>query len=437
MPVIPEDVSPDKLSLALEPEAAAIYCQNITAQQIAPYCKSVPSFTSNSYMVVDIGGGTVDISAYQVSSSPEEHIEVILPPAGNDCGGSMVNKKFTEFLGELVEDKTFSQYIDTGDETVNATHRAELNELINDTFETQKRIFGEKVGEGGKISIRLPYTFREKYQSKLEEGIEKINDPRIEILGIDLRVAYPKVREFFQPVVEGLLQCMSEALLCLGEIETIYIVGGFGGCQYIYNAITKEFGDRYKYITPTEHDFAVVCGAVIFRQNPNIVHARRADATYGVRVNIPFQEGKHKECYKWVNEKGEIQCENIFSTIVEKGDIVPTSQVVIAEYAPAKLHMRRMHFDIYSSSEKDVWYTTGRRPTGTDLADVQKIGELSIPLPKEDNEEGPQGYDKQPITDIERKVELTFDFSHTEIQVRGYDKLSNTEVKVVLDFLSS
>ena len=40
---------------------------------------------------------------------------------------------------------------------------------------------------------------------------------------------------------------MSEALLSLDEgIETIYIVGGFGGCQYIYNAITEEFGNSYK-----------------------------------------------------------------------------------------------------------------------------------------------------------------------------------------------
>ena len=244
--------------------------------------------------------------------------------------------------------------------------------------------------------------------------------------------------EFFQPVVEGLLQCMSEALLSLDEeIETIYIVGGFGGCQYIYNAITKEFGNSYKYITPAEHDFAVVCGTVLFRQNPNIVHARRVDATYGVRVNIPFQEGKHEEDYKWVNEKGEAQCENIFSTFVERGDIIPTSEVVVTKYAPATLHQQRMHIDIYSSSEKDVWYTTGRRPTGTDLVDVQKIGELIIPFLKEDAEEGPQGSDKQPITAVERKVEVTFDFSHTEIQVKGYDKLSNTEVKVVLDFLSS
>ena len=155
MPVVPEEDSPDKLSLALEPEAAGIYCQNITAQQIAPYCESEQPFTSKSFLVADIGGGTIDISAHRISSSPEQHIKVILPPAGNDYGGSMVNKKFAEFLGELVEDKTFSEFIDTGDETVKATHRARLNELINDTFERQKKKMERREGR----EARFPFVF--------------------------------------------------------------------------------------------------------------------------------------------------------------------------------------------------------------------------------------------------------------------------------------
>ena len=63
---------------------------------------------------------------------------------------------------------------------------------------------------------------------------------QVELSGIDLRVSYTKMKEFFQPVVDGLLQCLSEALLSLDDI-----VGGFWGCQYIYNAITKEFGNNY------------------------------------------------------------------------------------------------------------------------------------------------------------------------------------------------
>ena len=379
---------------------------------------------------MDIGGGTVDISAHQFSSSPEKHIELVLVPGGNECGGSMVNKIFAKFLGRLVDDKTFSQYIETCDETLRATHRAELDKLINDTFEKQKRIFGEKGEEEGKVSISLPLTFMEHYQPKLVEGISKLKDSRIELSKNNLRIRYPLMKEFFQPVVEDLLQCMTKMLQSSDGIETIYIVGGFGGCQYIYNAITKTFGNKYKYITPTEPDLAVVYGAVLFRKNPDFVRARRADATYGVRVNIPFQEGKHEQDYKWINESGDVLCANIFSTFVEKGDIVQTSEVLVTEYVPTTPHQLQMHIDIYSSSEEDVWYTTGRRPNSTDIVDVRKIGQLTIPFPKEKDE-------KQLVAHQERKVEVIFDFSHTEIQVRGYDKLSKTEVKIVLDFLSS
>jgi len=128
----------------------------------------------------------------------------------------------------------------------------------------------------------------------------------------------------------------------------------------------------------------------------------------------------------------------IFSTFVERGDIVPTSEVLVRDYVPARPHQERMHIDIYSSSANDVWYTTGSRPYGVDAddsADVQKIGELMVPFPKGDCEEGAQGVSEP--ANSQRKVEVTFDFSHTEIQVKGCDKLSNTEVKVVLDFLSS
>jgi len=62
-------IEPDKLSLALEPEAAAIYGQSMTQQDLAPYAKATLPYTSDAYMVVDIGGGAVDITAHQVTSA--------------------------------------------------------------------------------------------------------------------------------------------------------------------------------------------------------------------------------------------------------------------------------------------------------------------------------------------------------------------------------
>ena len=74
-----------------------------------------------------------------------------------------------------------------------------------------------------------------------------------------------------------------------------------------------------------------------------------------------------------------------------------------------------------------MWYTTGRRGKGSRTLQpvtVHKIGEFVVNMPIL-------------AGDKSRAVDVTFDFSHTEIQVKGYDRTSGNEVKVVLDFLSA
>lgn len=267
---MPADViSPERLFVASDSEAAAVYCRNLTPEQLAPYSQSLEPFTSTSYIVVKIGQETAEISAHQLSS-PVQYVEVILPPAGNNCGDSMVNKNFAEFLGRLIDDKGFTRYVDTGDETLNTANKADLNVLVNEKFEQQKRIFGSKGGKGNKLSIRLPFSFMEVYHSQLKKGMQKLNDPRIQLSINNLRITYPKMREFFQPVVMSVLHYIAETLLKSDiPINAIYIIGAFGGCEYVYNAITKQFGDSYKCVTPARPDDAAVCGAVLLGQLHN------------------------------------------------------------------------------------------------------------------------------------------------------------------------
>ena len=85
-----------------------------------------------------------------------------------------------------------------------------------------------------------------------------------------------------------------------------------------------------------------------------------------------------------------------------------------------------MALTFYSSLEKDVFYVTGewgkrsRKPKAT----VTKIGEIVIAMP-------------DTTGDKNRTVDVTFDFSHTEIQVKAFDCTSKNEVKTVLNFLTS
>ena len=428
---------PDKLSLAFEPECAAIYCQNMSEQQVAEYSLAQKPYQSTCYLVVDIGGGTVDISAYRVSPTPDQHIQIMHPPTGNNCGGSRVNKGFEEFLEDLVSDKGFLRYLKKNDLVTNATHSADFNELVNKNFEDQKVMFGVKGGVGSKpnskLGVRLPFTFFEVYKDDIDKGIRRMEDARFEGKGQDLRIEYSKMAEFFEPVVKGIIECMSQTLTEVeareveAKVDTIYLVGGFGGSQYIYKRITERFGDCYKYITPLQPDFAVIRGAVLFRLNPDIVHARKADATYGIGISIPFDPLIHDSEYKLENDDGEEMCSNIFYTIVERGDLVRTEEVFSTVFRPSAHILEVISLKIYSTLEKDVWYTTGKRGRGSKVTapvEIRKIGEFEVQMPVMTGDKG-------------RKIDVTFDFSHTEIQVKGYDRTSGNEVKVVLDFLSA
>ena len=432
-----EESMPEKLSLALEPEVAAIFCQNMRRGQLAKYAdaeKLKYPFVSNRYIVVDIGGGTVDISLHQVTSAPDYHIDVIKPPAGNDCGGSMVNKEFMKFLEKLVDDRGFHRLLDTDNEVEKAKNMAYLKEIELDIFEKQKNIFADKGGKGNKVSIRLPYNFMAVYQGKLQETLSTLNDSEIEFSGSNLKLTYTKMREFFKPVVDGLLQCISKSVEMVPadvNIDSLYIVGGFGGCKYVFNAIQEKFGSKYQCVTPVEPEFAVVRGAVLARHNVGIVKTRTTDATYGIRAHIPFNPEIHEKDYEI---PGEHLCDYIFSTFVEAGEVVETSKVLSMSYPPTKPNQTEVHIDIYRSPEKDVWYTTGKRPNASGLVEVKKIGDLTIPLPPI-TEDSARGEDEK--NPVQRIIDVRFDFGQTEIQVQAFDSATNTEVKSVVDFLSS
>ena len=427
---MPDEAAPDKLSLALEPESAAIYCQS--QQQLAAYSDADKPYTSQCYLLVDVGGGTVDITAHTLAT--RDQIKVVQPPTGNDWGGTKVNKQFKIFLENLVGDEEFTAFTDTGDAEDDAKNRALIGELVNETFEKQKTYFGNRVKKGNEdkqFSIRLPYEFVETYKDALEEGIQDAGDSRVRLVahGQELRITYSKMDEFFQPVISGIIECISEALIEVEEkVETIYLVGGFGGCHYLCNAVKEELDHKYKltYVIPLEYQFAVVRGAVLFHKNPEAVHTRRVDATYGVATNIFFDAQIHDIEYKWTDDDGKEQCSNVFSTIVEKGDEVYSSQVFQKTFTPVKHRQTSVGIPLYSSLEKDVWYVTGKRPKNSRIlqrAKVHPIGQFDVKMPILTGDKG-------------RQVDVTFDFSRTEIQVKGYDRTSGNEVKVVLDFLS-
>ena len=380
-----------------------------------------------SYIIVDIGGGTVDIASHTIVGDTIEEIAI---PDGNDWGGTTVNEEFSKFLQDFVDDPKFSRYIEDSSPEIQARHKADLNKLLYTTFEAQKKRFGSRdtqVTCNTSYAVQLPRSFYRKYEDSLVEKGKELNDQgdmSVEVEEDDeaLIICNSRMSEFFKPAIDNITELIESYLKSkiASTIDTIYWVGGFGGCKYLRSqlemAIKATFqGCTYHFPVPPEPEFAVIRGATAFRCDPGVVTKRKADATYGTDVRIRFDPAIHRPNYKvWDEERQEFKCENLFSAFVEKGEDVCTNEVFVTEFLPSTSDQKRMSFTVYSAPRKDVWYISDN--------DVYKLGKVTIDL------EG---------SGLDREAELVCDITHTEIQIRARDKTSGNERKAVVDFLSS
>ena len=419
-----EERNPEKLSLALEPESAAVFCQKMTRKEVAEFAQpeTAGPYVSDRYMVVDIGGGTVDITSYQANSQKMGHIQLLHEPEGlNDCGGSCINRAFLAYLEKLVEDPGFKRYVGLPDNTAqNLKHSSELLELINVTFENVKRDFGVHFEEDRDHVIALPYNFMTIYAAKLEETVKSHTDVTLDDDDNMLALTHRRMEMFYDVVVPQIQDCVAKivAKYC---ITTLYLVGGFGGCKYIYHKVKERLCNSTgcQIIVPLEHDSVVVKGAVICQRYPEYVWSRVADMTYGRSIIMPFDTSTHERHYCIEDDEHKKMCKDLFQVIIERGETISQDELYTAISTPLKYDQKNMLFEIFCTKKlpKDVWYVRNRN---RDLT-VMHLGNVVIDLG--DN------------CEKDRPIEITLDFSHTEIQVRAYDKRKGTEIKSVLDFL--
>ena len=419
---LPDEVNPDKLSLALEPESAALYSQEMVVKQIEGDTSRAVISRPTNYMVIDIGGGTVDITAHV---EVEGGIVVENIPTGNAWGGTQVNEAFSKMLQDLVDDPGFSIFLASGDRS---QQMAALNRILYREFEDQKLLFGQD--KTNEISISLPNKFVKIYDEALErEAKKKIGiDYEDDILYINKEVVESQL---FGPALDGIIKCTLEAIENNEyEVNTFYLVGGFGGCKYVHEKVSAAIKKGYMskpqpckvFIPPSPH-LAVAQGAVIWRKDPEKVKARRSDATYGIVICPAFDPDKHDKHYLFYHEEDKLnRCHNVLSVFLEKGELAKADEVVTTDLIPYSQGDTKMNITIYSTPNLGVQYIKDKKGEST----VTKIGQLILDIPNPDN-----------LPKRERKVDVTMDFSGTEIQAKAKYRVNGKEVKTVCDFLSA
>ena len=373
----------------------------------------------------------MDITSY--CTDDNGHICVVDKASGNDWGGTRVNEKFLEFLESIVDDPGCNRYLSVEDPQLHELHRAEFNKLVYGEFEKQKTIFGDEENDDERVPavMNIPNTFLKFYNEKIQAGIMSKYEGFAELDGSELTIEPQQMKKFFEPAFNQIRDSAFSALervkKCVKKLEAVYLVGGFGGCKFtkkvVQDTLRDKFGSELNVFVPVEHKMAIACGAVMFRRNPELIWARKAEATYGDAISMPFNPDIHDRAHKVIDERGQYYCHGLFRAYAEIGDTICANEVLQNTCIPFDSKQTEVCFTIYSSDKRDIWYV--RDADKKIVPELERVGDLVFDLT------GIPGEDKN-----DKTVVLTIDLSQTEIQLKAHHEKTGKEVKVVLDTLS-
>jgi molecular chaperone DnaK (HSP70) len=334
----------DNLMLVLEPEGAALAVHVGAAQHGL-------LGVGSRFMVLDCGGGTIDITTYEVQSVAPLQLKAIAIPCGGAWGGENINAEFRKFLRELLGDALFKE-----NEDPYAFY------TIYSEFEKVKVVF-EPTREPA--HIRLVDVLDDKKQLVVLAEIWNAKYPNKPILNSPtlrngfLTMSKELMLSFCEPYLAQTLKATRDVLADTKGIRYLIVVGGFGASSVLTEKIKAEFHLKggVRVVLPDakpKPQGAIAYGAVFYGMYlGTTIRTRVSPYTYGVAMRINGVD-------------------DVFSILVSKGEELPLEHEAYI-----------MGLPINSDQEKIVWRVfRSEKAEPTTVVDEHQLGTVEAHCPR-------------------------------------------------------
>ncbi|CAB1102249.1 unnamed protein product [Ectocarpus sp. CCAP 1310/34] len=356
-----------RLRLCLEPEAACL----------AAIVKDNPltsDATDKKMMVIDCGGGIVDITAHKIISVEPLILDEVAAPDGGLFGSTRVDHAFKVWLKEFLGDKF--QGIQTTRTLVS----------IMSSWESKKATFQ---GTDSAAGLRLNFSELAEYDVTIQD-MENLrtsyNDgkpPSLHVGGGKFNVTLPTtlVTSFFEPTLDKIAECLRRIKResSLHDLYRVFVVGGFSRCPMLREVVRTGLDlPAGRVVLVHEPDLAIVKGAVMYFNRSTIFNSRKARYTYGTNCVVPFNDSiaehrRRRAAGMCATHNGKTCLPNAFSVYIRKGDDIPVGGILKRRsYIPLKNSQQAMSFPVYGSSE--------RNPSFADEKGCFEVGRVSFAL---------------------------------------------------------
>ncbi|KAL1693048.1 hypothetical protein GGG16DRAFT_123573 [Schizophyllum commune] len=218
----------------------------------------------NGLILIDAGGGTVDLSAYAAN--------------GKDSGGT---------FSEVAASKLFRLFV-----PLILSHIARTN-LTSAVFKGSKweadiDHMTDTFDKHTKLTIK-----NDTDTASVKFGSSTANDPQLKVRVGAHKIPGSTAAGFFQPSIEAIRTAVVEQVAMVRgrgkSIKSAYIIGGFGASPILYNQLKKTLGEiEINVCRPDTHvNKAVADGGVLFMLNGSVT-TRVSRYTYGVVCEVLY-----------------------------------------------------------------------------------------------------------------------------------------------------
>ncbi|CAG8751315.1 2237_t:CDS:1, partial [Dentiscutata heterogama] len=288
-----------------------------------------------TYLIVDCGGGTVDLTARKLL--PNNQLSENTERSGHYCGSTYVDRNFVEFLKKKVGEHAISMLRDK--------HYRQFHYMVQQFCERAKIPFTDKISEFRTFEFDIL-----KYCPALKLYIKNSVKDELEQDDWIIDIDYETVKSFFDPVVNQIIILISDQLSKISQCSIIYMVGGFSESKYLQARIKERFSS-YTIAIPPHPVAAIVRGAVEYGLDMDTIKTRVLKWTYGVQIYPLFKEGVDPPSRK--TSDGHIYK---FNMLAKRGVEVAVNQEFSDKFIPFKQNQRNANIKLFYSSKHYVEY---------------------------------------------------------------------------------
>ncbi|KAH7316473.1 actin-like ATPase domain-containing protein [Stachybotrys elegans] len=320
------DENDNRLTLVSEPEAAALFCSKTGLLNLKVH---------DAVLIVDCGGGTVDLIAYEVEEENPFTVAECTAGSGDSCGSTALNRNFSNILRTKIR----KMKLPDGSKTAGRVYA----KCIMD-FENRIKADFRNNGQKWAVDVGIEAEFPE---AGIEEGYMTFTNEEI--------------LQCFEPVVNRILELVRNQIIAIQAqnrtLQNILVVGGFGASEYLFQQIKLHVPPQFqsKVVRPMDSVAAIVKGAVTAGITERIVTHRVARRHYLMATLQPFKEGYHPEAYRVPSLDGKDRCKFTRQIFVQKGQKVKNGEPVkVSFFRQVAPGATLMYEDILYACDDDV-----------------------------------------------------------------------------------